>query len=296
MLSPGLSPSRDSRPRRVCLATRRAPGRRRRLKQRIRGADRQRLSAAPARADAAEHHPADAHRAAREGHHLRQHHVESPGLRLLPMPRPDDGLHVGVDRSSIGRGSRRRGSSPAGADTRRPMTYAYAAFSPAGPLLRRRVRHGVGRRQLLGRSCPRHSRPRPGAPHRPGRDEQYPRQRDLSPLAGGIPPSSSKRSRHGRIRPLFKQIYGQDVFTKYTARSSTALIARGDRGVRGARARSASSARSTTPPSMACRRRTCTRSPPPRSGGGNSTSAVGPNATRSTAHCSECHSSATPRP
>ena len=53
--------------------------------------------AAPARAATAEPHRTGPHRAAREEHHLRQHALRSLGLLLLPMPRPYDGRHVGVE-------------------------------------------------------------------------------------------------------------------------------------------------------------------------------------------------------
>ena len=89
--------------------------------------------AAPARADAADLIALEPMRAAREGDHFRQHALQSPGLRLLPMPRPDDGRHVGVELSGQPRRRPQPGVVPGRSGPRRPQTYTYAAFSPMGP-------------------------------------------------------------------------------------------------------------------------------------------------------------------
>ena len=62
------------------------------------------------RADAAGCRQARARREAREVHALRRHHVESPGLCLRHLPRPECGPGVGarIDRQS-GRGGAARG-------------------------------------------------------------------------------------------------------------------------------------------------------------------------------------------
>ena len=95
------------------------------------------------------------------------------------------------------------------------MTYAMTAFSPIGPYYDA-DRGGVHRGHLLGWSHPRRAAPGDAALHRPQRDGQHLVERGLPPAAGGYSALVVQKVQSRPYTPLFKQVYGPDVFTKYT--------------------------------------------------------------------------------
>ena len=140
--------------------------------------------------------PLDPSRAYREADHFRHHALQSRGLRLLPMPRPDDGRHV---RVGVKRQPRRRSAAGGRPGPGRPSQghgLPLRGIQPRGAVLRRRDCHGVRRRLLLGRSRARPLDLGQAAVGLSGRDEQYPHQRDLSRARRGLfRPRRFRRSR-----------------------------------------------------------------------------------------------------
>ena len=208
--------------------------------------------------------------AARQGHRSTTTPCRIPRATPASLPRPRR------------RASRRGPSSDGQCDLRRPaaggrprpvrQSQAHDAtpcrVQPRRPVLRRQ-RWGSTSAATSGMVAPRRHPHQAQEPFiNPNEMDNTPTNGIYPPVSGGYSPLVVQKVQSRPYTPLFKQMYGQDVFTKYTPRRSTthhhATRSRRTRP----RPRSTRSARSTTPPSMACRRRTCTRSPHPRSAGG----------------------------
>ena len=137
------------------------------------------------------------------------------GLCLRPVPRPDDGLHVGarIDRQFERRG-RSPGSCPAGSAIARPYELRLRRVQPGGPLLRHRsMAVWVGGNFWDGRAFDTSVQAQ-GPPINPNEMNNTP----VGTAPNQYPPLLVKKLQSRPYTPLIKQIYGKDVFTKYTPR------------------------------------------------------------------------------
>ena len=115
------------------------------------------------------------------------------------------------------------GVVPGRATSRKPMTYAMTAFSPIGPYYDDNLGVYLGGTFWDGRT--------PDEPHQatqPFIDANE--MANLSsngiqdPVAGGYSALVVKKVQSRPYTPLFKQVYGPDVFTKYTAQQIYTII------------------------------------------------------------------------
>ncbi len=126
---------------------------------------------------------------------------------------PTTGLSTGLSSIVNERGGPQPGVVPGRFGPRKPMSYGYAAFSPEGPYYDPVAAVFIGGNFWDGRAYDTSVQAQ-GPPINPNEMDNTP----VGTAPNQYPPLLVQKLQYRPYTPLIKQIYGQDVFTKYTPR------------------------------------------------------------------------------
>jgi cytochrome c peroxidase len=126
---------------------------------------------------------------------------------------PTTGLSTGLESIVNLRGGPQPGVVPGRFGPRKPMSYGYAAFSPEGPSFDAQNAVFIGGNFWDGRAFDTSVQAQ-GPPINPNEMNNTP----AGTAPNQFPPLLVQKLMHRPYTPLIKQIYGKDVFTKYTPR------------------------------------------------------------------------------
>ena len=147
-----------------------------------------------------------------------------PGYACFQCHAPTTGGTSGLSSAvNVGAGPQ-PGVVPGRSGNRRPQTYTYAAFSPAGPYFDAEFAMAwVGGNFWDGRVPDLSTQARQPFIN-PDEMNNTPTNGIFPPTAGGYSALVVQKVQNSSYAPLFKQIYGADAFTKYTVPELYTLI------------------------------------------------------------------------
>jgi cytochrome c peroxidase len=145
-----------------------------------------------------------------------------PGYACATCHVPEAGF-TGPDSSVNLFGGPQPGVVPGRFSNRKPQSYVYAAFCPVGPVFRASLGVYIGGDFWDGR-VPDLSGQAKQPPINPNEMANTPIG-PYPPLQGGYSPLLAEKLKNRPYTPLFLQVYGQDVFAKYTPQQLYDLFA-----------------------------------------------------------------------